>query len=139
MADQRPNLSTVGSLPPCSFVDVGNDDLTSHPAIQRLQMDGVIGRVDRFELIRVIGRGGMGVVYQARDPERAEPVALKLLRPELSQHRRAHEFFLKEARHGTQLKHPNILPVLVRIPTEFGHHSDLKSDSVPIQTGHRSD
>src|SRR5262245_33690036 len=35
--------------------------------------------IGRYELIRTLGRGGNGVVYEARDPARREPVALKVL------------------------------------------------------------
>ena len=73
---------------------------------------GHAGTVDRFDLIRCIGEGGMGLVYLARDPASSELVAVKILKPELAQNSRALAYFAKEAQHMQGLVHPNILPVL---------------------------
>jgi serine/threonine protein kinase len=61
---------------------------------------------DRFEVVRVAGRGGMGVVYRAHDLVTNEPVALKLL---LESSPDAGERFLREGRLLAQLRHPNIV------------------------------
>ena len=73
---------------------------------------GHAGTVDRFDLIRCIGEGGMGLVYLARDPAGSALVAIKILKPELAQNSRALACFAKEAQHMQGLAHPNILPVL---------------------------
>jgi TolB-like protein len=62
----------------------------------------------RYELEREIGRGGMAAVYLARDPRHDRPVALKVLRPELSASLGA-DRFLREIKLAAQLQHPNIL------------------------------
>jgi serine/threonine protein kinase/tetratricopeptide (TPR) repeat protein len=62
----------------------------------------------RYELEREIGRGGMAAVYLARDPRHDRPVALKVLRPELSASLGA-DRFLREIKVAAQLQHPNIL------------------------------
>jgi len=54
----------------------------------------------------------MGRVYLAKDPNRPEPVAIKILKPELARNSRARAFFRKEVQHVQRLAHPNILPVL---------------------------
>lgn len=67
--------------------------------------------LDRFEIVELIGRGGMSLVYRAFDAVRDEPVALKFLSPALLQEQTGVDQFLKEARISSQLNHPNILHV----------------------------
>ncbi len=71
--------------------------------------DPAEGRFGRFRILRELGRGGMGVVFQAWDPQLQRTVALKLLRrnddPEMT------ERFLREARASATLDHPGIVPI----------------------------
>src|ERR1700722_19328679 len=64
-----------------------------------------------FELDREIGRGGMGIVYLARDRGLKRPVAIKVLPPELSFRSDIRSRFLREAETAAQLSHPNIVPI----------------------------
>jgi serine/threonine-protein kinase len=64
-----------------------------------------------YELDREIGRGGMGIVYKARDRRLKRPVAVKLLPPELAFRGEIRSRFLKEAETAAQLSHPNIVPI----------------------------
>jgi hypothetical protein len=73
---------------------------------------GSRARVGRFEVIRLLGQGGMGQVYAATEPVTGTAVALKLLRPELAGDERVVHAFVREARHMYQLSHPAILKVL---------------------------
>ncbi|MFN8582310.1 MAG: serine/threonine-protein kinase [Gemmatimonadaceae bacterium] len=65
----------------------------------------------QYELDREIGRGGMGIVYKARDRRLKRPVAVKLLPPELSFRSEIRTRFLREAETAAQLSHPNIVPI----------------------------
>jgi eukaryotic-like serine/threonine-protein kinase len=65
----------------------------------------------QFELIRELGRGGMGVVYLARDLRLHRQVAIKFLPPDLAADPAVRERFLREARIAAQLSHPNVVPV----------------------------
>jgi serine/threonine-protein kinase len=65
----------------------------------------------RYSLERELGRGGMGVVYLAREVSLDRPVALKILPPELAEKAEARERFLHEARTAARLSHPNIVPI----------------------------
>jgi serine/threonine protein kinase len=58
-----------------------------------------------------LGRGGMAVVYRARDERLDRRVALKLLSPELSAGERFRERFLRESKLAASLDHPSIVPV----------------------------
>jgi serine/threonine protein kinase len=64
-----------------------------------------------FDILRLLGRGGMGEVYRAQDQTLDRPVALKVLRPKLAQDPAFVERFLREARSVAQLNHPNIVQV----------------------------
>jgi len=65
--------------------------------------------VPHFTTIRQLGRGGMGVVFQARHNETGRMVALKLIVPESAATRSAIDRFLREMSVISQLKHPNIV------------------------------
>ena len=65
----------------------------------------------RYSLERELGRGGMGIVYLARDVRLDRPVALKLLPPDRAAMPGVRENFLREARLAARLAHPNIVPI----------------------------
>ena len=75
---------------------------------QRLQaaVDGT------FRIERLLGRGGMGAVYLAREPALDRQVAIKVLPPERAQSADLRERFKREARTAAQLSHPHIVPLL---------------------------
>ncbi|HEX5438854.1 MAG TPA: hypothetical protein VFW98_17005, partial [Gemmatimonadaceae bacterium] len=60
-----------------------------------------------YEIDRELGRGGMGIVYRARDRRLKRTVAIKLLPPELAFRREIKSRFLREAETAAQLNHPN--------------------------------
>ena len=64
-----------------------------------------------YELDREIGRGGMGIVYKARDRRLKRLVAIKVLPPELAFRAEIRTRFLREAETAAQLSHPNIVPI----------------------------
>lgn len=65
----------------------------------------------QYEVEKEIGRGGMGIVYRARDKRLKRPVAIKLLPPELAFRSEIRSRFLREAEMAAQLSHPNIVPI----------------------------
>ena len=68
-------------------------------------------RVDRYLLVDLIGHGGMGRVYLARDTRLNRLVALKILAPERINNPRAIARFQREARVGAQLQHENLVRI----------------------------
>src|SRR5690349_3149637 len=64
-----------------------------------------------YELDSEIGRGGMGVVYRARDRRLKRHIAIKVLPPELAFQSAIKTRFLREAETAAQLSHPNIVPI----------------------------
>ncbi len=80
------------------------------------ERDALRDRVERavgalFEIEDEIGRGGMAVVYRARDVRLRRKVALKVLPPELAFRAEVKSRFLREAQMSAQLSHPNIVPI----------------------------
>ncbi|HSB53360.1 MAG TPA: serine/threonine-protein kinase, partial [Gemmatimonadales bacterium] len=65
----------------------------------------------RYILERELGRGGMGIVFLARDVALDRPVAIKLLPPALAALADLRRRFLHEARTAARLSHPNIVPI----------------------------
>ncbi|MCS7159683.1 MAG: serine/threonine-protein kinase [Gemmatales bacterium] len=70
----------------------------------------------QLEILELIGSGGMGAVYKARQPHLERLVALKILPPELGQDPAFEERFIREARVLAKLSHPHIIAVY-----DFGH------------------
>ena len=77
-------------------------------------------KIGRFELLRLVGQGAFGTVYQARDPELDRAVAVKVPRAGNLGGGGELDRFLREARSVAQLRHPNIVPVY-----EVGQHEGL--------------
>jgi hypothetical protein len=65
----------------------------------------------RYRLDRCIGKGGMGLVYQAYDLELERNIAIKILHPELAKNRSLVRRVAREAWVAAQLKHPNIVTI----------------------------
>ncbi len=64
-----------------------------------------------YEIGPELGRGGMGIVYRAKDRRLKRTVAIKVLPPELSYRSEIRSRFLREAETAAQLSHPNIVPI----------------------------
>jgi predicted Ser/Thr protein kinase len=65
----------------------------------------------QYALEHELGRGGMGIVYRARDRRLKRVVAIKLLPPEFAYRSDIRSRFLREAETAAQLSHPNIVPI----------------------------
>ena len=76
-------------------------------------------KFSQLEILELIGQGGMGAVYKARQKQLDRLVALKILPPEVGQTEAFAERFTREARSLAMLNHPHIVTV-----HEFGHTED---------------
>jgi serine/threonine protein kinase/tetratricopeptide (TPR) repeat protein len=63
---------------------------------------------NNYEILGIVGAGGMGIVYRSRDRKLERIVALKFLPPDMDRNDRERSYFLLEARTASSLDHPNI-------------------------------
>src|SRR5689334_20827208 len=80
-------------------------------ALDRLFVDFQSAVAGRYSLEREVGRGGMGIVYLAREVRLDRPVAIKLLPPAIAGNPDIRERFTREARTAARLSHPSIVPI----------------------------
>lgn len=91
--DQTPDHDRQGAKPSSSHGDIP-PELAEHP---------------RYEIVRLIGKGGMGDVYEAIHRKMERRVALKIINRELFQKTEAVNRFHREVKTAAQLSHPNIV------------------------------
>jgi len=77
-----------------------------------------VENIGKYEVLEVIGHGGMGIVYRARDNAIGRHVALKVMGSALAQQGELRERFLREARAAGNLQHPNIVVIY-----DLGEHN----------------
>src|SRR4026208_2579322 len=85
----------------------GPTDFDERPLAHRLKE--ALG--SEYTIEGEIGRGGMGVVYRARDQPLHRRVAVKCLPPELAYQKEIREGFTREAQTAARLSHPHIVPI----------------------------
>ena len=81
---------------------------------------GAGNRIDHYELVSILGVGGMGEVWLARDLQLERMVALKLLPPDIARDTTRHSRFAREARAASALSHPNVCTIFALGEVEPG-------------------
>jgi serine/threonine-protein kinase len=84
---------------------------TGPPPLPRPTKPDLPQQLGRYSILGVIGEGGMGIVYRARDEHLQRPLAIKVLRPEHRTDSSLVQRFLREAQIMGQLQHPGVAPV----------------------------
>jgi predicted Ser/Thr protein kinase len=96
--------------PLCGYAVV-NGELPVDPALEAIELGVRKELREDFTIERLLGRGGMSVVYVARERELNRQIALKVLPLQLIMGRDAVERFTREAKIAASLDHPHIVPV----------------------------
>lgn len=99
--DPQASQPTAWSNPSTQFAEFGE----SKP----LQPGDLLG--DRYEIVKLLGEGGMGAVYRAQDRELERTVALKVIRPELARNAQVLHRFKQELILARQVTHRNIIRI----------------------------
>jgi serine/threonine protein kinase len=107
---------TTGGLCPRCLLEMNLASRTmpggeASPQIPTPSPGEIAGSFPQFEIVECLGRGGMGVVYKARQKSLDRWVAIKLLAPERVHDERFAEHFEREAKTLARLSHPNIVTV----------------------------
>jgi len=113
-----PSGTPVGQCPRCLMAQViePTHDGEAAPARPTLTPEELAPHFPQLEILECLGRGGMGVVYKARQKSLNRMVALKLIAPERADDPQFAARFEKEAHALAALSHPNIVGV-----HDFGH------------------
>jgi len=77
-------------------------------AAERLKQGQLVGR---YSIVRLIGEGGMGAVYEALHPGLKKRVAIKVLLPRIAERQDARVRFLREGEAASRINHPNVVSV----------------------------
>lgn len=91
-----------------------NDDQVATGQLSFLapcETPGRVGQMGKYEVIDVIGRGGMGIVLKAVDTQLNRTVAIKVMKPELAQDETAVRRFRREAQMAAAVRHDNIVTI----------------------------
>ena len=103
MSEPPPNLNTIfegSGEPPVSLAFLA-------PPIDPDE----IGWLAHYRVLKVLGQGGMGIVFHAEDTQLQRPVALKVIRPEIGQSLSNRQRFLREARAMAQVRSDHVVTV----------------------------
>jgi len=100
-ANEENNASPASTTPPDPVLSLL--DSSTHP--------DALGKIKDYEILGVLGRGGMGTVLRAFDPGLNRFVALKILSPHLAANATARKRFLREARAAAAIAHENVIAI----------------------------
>ena len=70
-----------------------------------------IGRLGEYRVLKLLGKGGMGMVFKAEDPQLERAIALKVMLPQIAANVTARDRFLREARAAAKLEHDHIIAI----------------------------
>lgn len=102
----RHRLAVSVPWPRCAIDESSVKELLASPSHPEM-----LGRLGRYEIERIIGAGGMGIVLKGFDSELNRPVAIKLLAPHLARVGAARQRFAREARAAAAVVHENVVPI----------------------------
>jgi hypothetical protein len=100
------------------------------PSLQQSDHPGSLGRFARYEIMEILGRGGMGVVMRGYDTSLNRHSAIKVLAPELALSAAARKRFSREAKSAAAVVHPHVVPIQT-----VGQHEGIPYLVMPVVEG----
>jgi serine/threonine protein kinase/tetratricopeptide (TPR) repeat protein len=94
-----------------SVIDGSPDLIAAHLIFEKINSDLIGGRINQYEISELLGKGGMGAVYLARDTRLDRFAALKILPPYFVAEQERLDRFVREAKAASTLNHPNIITI----------------------------
>jgi tetratricopeptide (TPR) repeat protein/predicted Ser/Thr protein kinase len=111
LADMTLSPTAMGTAVSTQAWSVAVTPRPSSEAAAKGQLEPGTLLAERFEILQLLGQGGMGAVYKARDTELERLVALKLIRPELASHPEILRRFKQELILAREVTHRNVIRI----------------------------
>ncbi|MCO8121335.1 protein kinase [Stieleria sp. TO1_6] len=109
--DQATRLLGVEPLSPTAWSSQPMVEDNCSSILQSTDHAGSLGRFARYEIMEILGRGGMGVVMRGYDTSLNRHSAIKVLAPELASSAAARKRFSREAKSAAAVVHPHVVPI----------------------------
>lgn len=131
-APEIETIAGVGQLPTESAPTVGSIPATEETFsfLDPARGPGELGWLGAYRILRVLGKGGMGIVFAAEDPQLRREIALKALQPRWAAEPTARQRFLHEARAAAALSDDHIVPIF-----HVGEHNGMPYIAMPLLPG----
>ncbi len=136
-ADAAPLPRTRLEPPPVELAGPEGASLLAAELIEFLalpQAPDEIGRLGPYRVLKILGAGGMGVVYEAEDPLLQRKVALKAMRPSLATSESSRQRFFREAKAVAEIEHDHIV-----IIHQIGEDRGIPFLTMPLLQGEALD
>lgn len=114
LVEKVKQMARVASAGDTIALEDGESDPKSDPELNFLappQEPDEIGRLGTYRILKVLGKGGMGMVFLGHDPQLDRAVAVKIMLPKFAANRDAKQRFLREARAAAKLKSDHIVSI----------------------------
>lgn len=106
--DREMNVQLERTMSKMMLISPGNPEVSQMPTTFMNVASALEGR---YQVLKELGRGGMGIVFQAHDKQLNEPVAIKILSPLLSNDTEALERLRREVSAARRISHPNVIRI----------------------------
>ena len=111
---REPHASNVADPSPSTHTQTqspGAPRPSSFPFLAPAQAPDEVGRLGGFRLLKLLGEGGMGLVFEAEDSRLGRHVAVKVMKPVAARHEEGKQRFLREARAAAAVQHDHVAPI----------------------------
>ena len=114
--DPRADAGDLSATQPLEVTKSPHPDVSDHDSsltdfLAPPQADDELGRLGGYRILKILGHGGMGVVFQGEDPKLERKVALKAMLPTWPSSKSSQQRFLREAQAAAAIEHDHIVTI----------------------------